>query len=382
MVKFRVMSVVLGAGVLSCGAHADVFNARTSAMGGIGLAGTDFKNAAMINPALVARYNEADDFALNLNVGVLGSDQDELLDNAEDLDDLIDELEGRDVTADDVQAFSDLLTELDGAIATVGAGANLQAVIPNQYVSTALFVSAAAYVGVAAAVDLGDIDNIIEGQPLDGDLLDTSITATGALVTEYGLAFGKVFNIGNRAVSVGVAPKMQDVETIAYEAVLGEYDSDDFDSDEYTRDDSNFNIDVGAQLPLSESVAVGAALKNALKQDYELATGDELSIEPQLQAGVAYTNSWFMAGLDLDLNAVEDLSGRGDAQRARLGVEFDAFDWVQLRLGYVHDLEDTLDDTITAGIGLSPFGVANLDIAAIYGENDTYGAVLQLGMNF
>jgi hypothetical protein len=377
---------VVGAGAFSCGASADIFNARTSAMGGIGLASSDFRNAALVNPALVAEYGESDDFAINLNFGVLGSDQDELLDNADDLDQLIDELDQRDVTAADVEQFSSLLNDINGAVATVGAGAYVQASIPNKYLSTALFASATVHVGVRADVDFGDINELIQAElqdrSLDKDRLGTSISAQGALLYEYGLAFAKPFTIAGREVTFGVAPKIQDVETISYQATLGNFDSDDFDEDQYTNDDSSFNIDFGAHLPLTETVSVGAALKNAFKQEYDLVVGGAVKVEPQLQTGVAYKNSWLIAGFDLDLNAVEDLSGRGDVQRARAGVELNAFDWFQLRLGYVRDLKNTVDDLMTAGIGLSPFGVVNLDIAALYGENDTYGAALQLGLNF
>ena len=50
----------------------------------------------------------------------------------------------------------------------------------------------------------------------------------------------------------------------------------------------------------------------------------------------------------------------------------------QLRAGYEMDLEDTLDDSLTAGIGISPFDVVSLDLAGSYAGENQFGASLNL----
>ena len=54
----------------------------------------------------------------------------------------------------------------------------------------------------------------------------------------------------------------------------------------------------------------------------------------------------------------------------------------QLRAGVQHDLEDTIDTTFSAGLGLSPFDVVHIDIAGSTSGSDSYGAVLQLSFTF
>ena len=61
-----------------------------------------------------------------------------------------------------------------------------------------------------------------------------------------------------------------------------------------------------------------------------------------------------------------------------MGVEFDAANWIQLRLGARTDMESNRDDVATVGIGLSPFNVLHVGITGIAGENETYGGVVEL----
>lgn len=63
-------------------------------------------------------------------------------------------------------------------------------------------------------------------------------------------------------------------------------------------------------------------------------------------------------------------------------AEFDAFGHAQLRTGYRADLEDNVDNAFTLGLGLSPFGVANFDIAASIIDSNSYGGSAQLAFTF
>ena len=53
-----------------------------------------------------------------------------------------------------------------------------------------------------------------------------------------------------------------------------------------------------------------------------------------------------------------------------------------MRLGFQTDLEDTVSDLITGGLGISPFDTVHLDLTGIYGDGDTYGGMLQLWFTF
>ena len=64
-----------------------------------------------------------------------------------------------------------------------------------------------------------------------------------------------------------------------------------------------------------------------------------------------------------------------------MGLEYDAFGWLQLRGGYSVDLEDTQPELLHVGLGFSPFGVVRIDIVGLLGE-DSAGAGLQLFLTF
>ena len=53
---------------------------------------------------------------------------------------------------------------------------------------------------------------------------------------------------------------------------------------------------------------------------------------------------------------------------------------MQFRLGARTDLNDEEADLYTVGIGISPWDIIALDIAAFTGDNDNVGAALQLSV--
>ena len=63
-----------------------------------------------------------------------------------------------------------------------------------------------------------------------------------------------------------------------------------------------------------------------------------------------------------------------------MGAEFHFYEHIQFRLGYRTDLNDVDGDIYTAGIGISPWQVFAIDIAAFTGDSDTIGAALQLNL--
>ena len=84
----------------------------------------------------------------------------------------------------------------------------------------------------------------------------------------------------------------------------------------------------------------------------------------------------------MDTPGIDYSDSSDDSQYVRAGAEFDAFGWLQLRVGAQFDFEDTTEDLLTAGLGFSPFDVFHFAIAGMLGEDDTYGAVLQTSVTF
>ena len=64
------------------------------------------------------------------------------------------------------------------------------------------------------------------------------------------------------------------------------------------------------------------------------------------------------------------------------GIEGGDFDWGQLRAGYQTDLKDTLDDSLTVGLGISPSGQISLDFAGNYAGDNQYGLSTNLAFSF
>ena len=56
--------------------------------------------------------------------------------------------------------------------------------------------------------------------------------------------------------------------------------------------------------------------------------------------------------------------------------------WAQLRLGYEIDLEDTLDNSFTFGVGISPADLVSFDLAASYAGDNQYGLSGNLAFTF
>lgn len=360
-------------------------NGKLDAVSGAGIATASYSTGALINPALAASYNASDDFDIKINGGVLGSDKDEMIDNADDLDQVLDRIDSSiSITQSDVDEAVALLQALDESVLTINAGGNFSLAIPNKYLSAVLYGNVSAELAGGVIVDDADLallQTSVSGT-LDTDTLASTVTLRGLAVQEVGLALAKSFPMKNdAAIMIGFTPKYQSVETYDYVVSAGSYEDDEFDSEQYSTDDSFFNFDVGA-VYASGNFRLAASLKNALEQEITTVEGNVAQLEPLVTLGAGYTNDWFTAELDVDANAIELFSVGDDVQFARAGIEIDGWDWVQLRLGYRHDLKGTMEDTASLGIGFSPFGVVNVDVAAIAGDNDTLGASVQLGFSF
>lgn len=255
--------------------------------------------------------------------------------------------------------------------------------IPNELLSAVLYTRQNLL--ISADFDYSDEDRAylqsLQLEPFLENQLTSTATATGYTIRELGLALAHNIPTGNPdwQLSVGATPKHQTVETIEYTATAANYDIDDLDADTYTTEDSNYNLDLGITLAW-RNTRFGLAAHNLMEKDYETVGGNRIPIETQVSAGVGYNGETLTALLDLDLTG-SWFPGGDETRFARAGAELDMADWVQLRLGYRHDLEGTLDDTFSAGIGFSPFDVLHLHLAAIKSSGDSLGAALEFGLN-
>lgn len=364
------------------------FNGRLTGMSGAGLVTAGYADGVLANPSMGAAFGEKDDVALVINAGGVGSDKDELIDAMDELVDYVDYLDSitnvEDLNQDMADTLIDRIRAVEDKGVNVNAGASIVLAIPNEVLSLAFIAKARAQLGVVTLIDQDDyalIENAVNS-PFDTEDLNSSVLGKGALIREYGLALSKRFGTADgEQWLVGVTPKRVTVETIVYNATVSEYDEDDFDAEDYTLENSATSFDAGITY-ISGNLRYGLVVKDAISHDFAAIDGDTLSIKPLSTTAIGYSNGWLKAEAALDLNAVPAFGLAGDVQILRAGLEVSPLSWLQLRLGLQQDLENTLEDTYSAGIGLSPFDTINLDVAAVTGQDSTVGGAVQLGLRF
>lgn len=372
--------------------------ARDLAMGGTGVASSKAYTALFVNPARMTEHSDDFDFGLVLPFFDIAARAEEgLIDDAEAFQDTLDEvqtlLNGGDLVGADAlrPTLVAQLQALNDRRGDVLANAGIGIVLPFEAIKVGLGARAYLDAQVITAIDDTDIAIINDPTSTSADLdnLQSEVFVAAAGVSEFALSLAKDFTVGETSFSLGATPKIQQIETFNYAASVASFDEedafDDLDSEQFRNDDSGFNLDLGLAMSLTEHFSAGLALRNLVSNEYEtVATNGRTftyNVEPQYTAGVAFNAAGFTATADLDLNPVTRFAGAGDSQFARVGLEYDAFGWLQLRGGYSVDLEDTQPDLLHAGFGISPFEVVHIDVVGLLGD-DSAGAGVQLSLTF
>ncbi len=384
---------------LSSVTQAESFTAKRAGQGFTGLT-QDF-TSSLSNPALLTKYEDDDDIFFSLNLGVMGSDQYDVIDTAENLADNLDVLED-DInnfqpqnfqSYDDLnQQVDDIITDLetiDGKIVKVRNGINFQLIIPNKYLSFGLFGNQYGQIGVLVDYDASDeklLNDAISEGSLDLDELQSTGNGLGYSIVEAGIMAGySAVNNANYDLSVGAKLKYQRVDLFYNKSNISDFDEDDYDltDDEYITDDSGANIDIGLYIAWGEQRQWHAALvtNNLIEQEVQHTEQDlTFTLKTSSSFGLSYQNDWVSVAAEIDLTDREQFESLKASKYAGLGAEFRLYEHLQLRVGYRTDLNSVDDDIYTAGIGISPWDVFSIDIAAFTGDNDTLGAALQFGL--
>ncbi|WBA16229.1 conjugal transfer protein TraF [Salinivibrio proteolyticus] len=351
-------------------------DARTNAMGGAAVAAGDYLSAGFHNPALAALDPDSAFGVVFPYLGAEVRDPDELLDNLDDISDAYDN--------NDLTAAQQAMRNAQGDQAHLDAGVGAAVGIPTGSISATLFTS-----GIIEGAVLPDIKDSDITTPSINPSSTATIVAVG--VGELGVALASNVEIAGQRIAVGVSPKLQRITTYNYGVSVDSYDTDDWDDSRYREEDNGFNIDVGAVWQTGP-YRVGLAGKNLISNDVDTVTssttGHSFTYEvgPQFTLGSAFVSDFVTIAGDIDLNKSKGFKGTlnidDDTQFFRIGAEFDAFGHAQLRTGYRADMKDNVEDAFTLGLGLSPFGVVNVDIAASIIDSNSYGGSAQLAFTF
>lgn len=374
--KTKALVVALAACSTSALAATNPTDARANAMGGVGVASGDYLSAGFHNPALAALDPDSAFGVLIPYIGAEARDPDELIDGLDDVADAFDQ--------QDATKIESSLRAVQGDKAYVNAGVGAAVGIPTGSISATLYTS-----GLIEGAVLTDIDSDDFNQSTGNFTPESSATILAAGVGELGVALATNLDIAGQRVAVGVTPKLQRITTYNYGVSVDAYDTDDWDDSRYREEENAFNLDLGAVWQ-SGPYQIGLAGKNLVSQDVDTVTINNnrftYELEPQFTLGSAFVSDFVTVAADLDLNKKSGFKGTlnvdDDTQFFRVGAEFDAFGHAQLRTGYRADLEDNVDNAFTLGLGLSPFGVANLDIAASIIDSNSYGGSAQLAFTF
>lgn len=349
---------------------------RSNAMGNIGVATADYLAAPLYNPALLAVFHESDDVGILLPaVGVNAKDADSSLETIEDLQDAIDDYEHNPSNPTDLERdINNYLDDLDGnAPVNVTAGVAFAIAIPSNNVSVSIYGR-----GYVEAISSIDVDNTV-GSTTEERYENSTVEVTGFGYSELGLALAKKYTIYGESFSFGITPKYQILQTYSDITSIADFDVELEDADSEV---TAFNVDLGA-VWMKNNFRTALAVKDILAQEIKSTTGKTYEMNPQATLGLAYAVEYFTFGVDVDLTEqTRYVELEDNTQFARVGVEFNAWHWAQLRAGFEHDMQGTMEDSLTAGIGISPFGTLNLDVAGSYGSDNQVGASASLSFTF
>jgi hypothetical protein len=351
--------------------------ARGDAMGGVGVVSANFLTAPFYNPALVAIYRRNDDMGMiTPSFGGSYNDPNNLVDG---IDSLVDSIESGTVTGSDIDA-------LNGDSLNVDLGGVVAFALPNQYIAANIF--AKAYTESFVTPDTSN-------DAANSDLVNAELTAVKAVsigIMEAGISLAKYQTFMGQHLSFGISPKLQRIYTYNYIASAQNYDLSDVRENDTA--ETTFNIDAGA-LWFYGPFRVGFSATNIIDREIEtksisqqitsssnpgasrtITSSHSYNLGPVYTVGAGIVSDYFTLSVDYDLNEAEKFTSFEDnEQMIRVGTEVDLLRQLKLRGGYYKNLAySDSEGTVTAGIGISPLNLFQLDLSANYTNENAMGA--------
>lgn len=216
--------------------------------------------------------------------------------------------------------------------------------------------------------------------------LTSQLLVRGVKARDIGIAMARQFDLFG-GMDIGVVPKMTKFST--YDFAIAAQNNPKLTLNQGQKDFSAFNLDMGAakifKTAGGDDIKAGLAVRDLLSKNFVTVLGNTISVKPHATLGVSYVTKLTTTGLDLDVTANQPMIGGliKPSQFLRIGTEFDAWGWMQIRLGYRHDLKGNYVGLPSLGLGLSPFGGAvHFDLSAAYASKKEGAASAQLGFRF
>lgn len=390
-INYKILSIVAFS-VLSQTVHAIpfTFEGRSLGMGGVSVATADLATAAWANPAMLTNQRPNDDFSLLIGVGAFVRDEEDLRTDVDDFQAADDRLRAATSPAEVDAAINDMTNILNGI-----DGKNLAADVSGVAAVGMAFDSFAMALSLRAdTIGAGAVENI---STAPADLIDPNlnpdtniVNLEGVMATEFGLSIAKEVRLFDRNMSIGIKPKIVDLQSFIYRESIYTISglSDVFDQGKKSDLGTFTSLDLGLAIDLSDSFRLGLNVRNLLTDEFKIGN-QTLNFDTEARIGVAYANRLLTVAVDYDLIENEPLLANPSfdglkTQYLAVGAEFNAFDFAQLRIGARKNLASGIadgakDTALTAGVG---FWLGfNLDIAATFTDNSV-GGFLQTGFRF
>jgi Protein of unknown function (DUF3308). len=392
-----------------------VFDARGLALGGTGVALGNADTGHFYNPALTAFHEGHEDrtrdgshsfHALLAAVSDGARTAADLIDDDLEgrLSDAIDDLNGA-PTPETARVGIDAARELERAMRDIdGKDINAEGYVgysvslPGDFEGGTFFVGSRVLgrgVSQIAQADYDLLEDYMEALEFvesggtrgeehpelynDNGLMDpseqiqSSASGTGLLLSELGVSAGKQYTLWNQEIALGIAPKVVHLRIFdeSWRVVNGTFESAGTDRTEFY-----FNVDIGAAVTLADHWRIGLAVKDLRSKTITTDAGERIKLQPRGRLGLAYIGESFDVGLDADLDKTPALQGEAERQDVSLGIEY-RLPILALRLGYRHDLEASVGDQLSGGLGWH-LGSFLLDLTYVQGDGGE-GAGLRIG---
>lgn len=355
-----------------------IYDARTMAMGGVGVA-TGARTAAFNNPALLTTADEVHEWFLLLpTVGRQLDDSDDLKDNLDNFKQAADTLGVSPGLANE-NAVQASLNAINGSQYRETKNIAFMLAIPSRILSGAVFLN---------SYEISNVQPIIGGDNLAGlpPTYNSTLAHRGVRIVENGVSAAKVLDSKSEwldNLSIGFNAKFLLVKTYGYteEILLADVEVDTNQGNSTAQ----FAIDMGAFKEFGVW-KIGLVAKNLLPGSYKYgATNDEFKIEPQVRAGFAYQNRRSILEFNIDLTKNQPVGFDTASQIAAIGWEWRPWRSFALRAGYNKNMVEPetgsgSSGTISAGAGLLYSGI-HFDIAGYTGDEGG-GLSAQLGLQF
>ncbi len=310
--KNKILSVV-ALSVFSQTANAIPFSfeGRSLGMGGVSVATADLATAAWANPAMLTNQRPDDDFSLLIGLGAFVRDNDDLITDIDDYQAAYDRYQAASPTSPEqiaaLQEMSNIIFGIDGK--DIAADVSGVAAMGIAFDSFAMAISIRGdAIGAGTVTDLACQLNVDPGcdlvqfeQEVTSDTKNI-LNLEGVLATEFGLSLAKDFQFYERKISIGIKPKIVDLQAYTYqESILNINDASDV-FDKGTKSDLGTftSFDLGAAIDLSDSLRLGLNIRNLLTDEFDLG-GQKINFDTNARIGAAYHNNFLTVAVDYDL---------------------------------------------------------------------------------